>query len=723
MSKKHVGAAKPVCRVFIRRGRFRRDYQPWSGEDFGRIFSESKGQRWQAFWEGLKNSAGFDEVGAANFESWREITHIAECSIEQGFDENGLNRMTLVVDNRVLASQAAVSPMTGVFHTISRGYYSPWRGYAPPGEPAAQAKTSWYSVLNRNSQIVVWQGYGSDTMTCVFTGLVDDIDMADNPDKLTITARDFGQVLVDERIFGWNKTPRVPDPVIFADRWSADEIKLVGGTTPHDASSTEDGYLVKFVADGDSNTNWRSAAQTQPANTEWVQIRVPQGRYESIQVECGAANMELYVGVHGKAFLKGDGTTGGTVIEQSSRDGVEFEGWCDIAEGALGLVPGDDDGGWPYVRKIGASEAAKRTYRLNGVFYLGEGSIIRLGFRKLAAFSKGPSGKVGYRAVCKTFQGVKRNRKAEAIKKRWVLTDDASDVVRIILRWAGFKEWMVEDVGARLKDRLIVNRATTYMDVIRQVADQSGYVFFMADPYESQTLEQFLLDGDSLPTSKESKSLGIPTFRESAALRKTNARRFSDQKIKPRVAIRDTDLLTGISARYTDEPLTYIIRVRGQKLTKERGGKVLDGDKTTRITYVYRPPWTRNNRMGGVLKHTVHYDPNLKTSIECEAACLLIAFAQSLKSATAVAQIPANPEIELDDQVYLLDTATGLSTRLWVAQRSWTWSSGENAAYTMSVSGALIDTPDIVEMKAEMNAAVAAGKLPSGQRVIPQTGQ
>jgi hypothetical protein len=113
-----------------------------------------------------------------------------------------------------------------IFRTIERGALAPFRGYATPGlvgwDPGMQ--NEWFDVLARNAQITLYQSIdGEECKT--FTGLIDDIDMEANPATITLTVRDFGQVLTDQRLFGWVKDPYVRDPVTFADRRSCAQVQ------------------------------------------------------------------------------------------------------------------------------------------------------------------------------------------------------------------------------------------------------------------------------------------------------------------------------------------------------------------------------------------------------------------------------------------------------------------------------------------------------------------
>lgn len=565
----HVGEAQPKGVVLLRRGRFRRTYSAWAGDDLNaKIPEETDQHAWYATWGGF----GPDD----SFEDWTVVPNVSQIELNQNFDDNGIQSLTLTIENVVLAEHT--NPMLGLWHSIERGYLAPWKGYTPVGRPQEFPKVpAWYSLLARNVQIMVLQGYGDDTLTPTYTGLIDDTDLTSKPDQIVITARDFGQTLVDERLFGYNKSPQVKDPVIFADALSADDRQSVGTSGSGDASSTRPGHPESFASDDSSSTSWESGAHPDPNVTEWLECRLPEGRYVDFLLDPLWQGMECYVGIYARPRRHGPSRIDGTPIG---------EGWVQEDEGAIGRVPGDN-GGWAYVKHIG-STAQARTYLLGASYDLGDNSILRVGFRKLHADGNG-----AFRAGVKRLKAVKRTLSQEAKTSKWILVNDVSDVVKVVLRWAGFKEWNIEDTGVRLGDNLVTNRGNFYMDVIKQLTDLTGFVFYIDDPPDQD-------------------SIGVPTFRQSSALRDTNA---PDANGIPKAIaqVRDKDLLTAISVKLTDEPLSYIIRVRGQEIPQDQGGVMLGTDPVRRITAEYRPPWTTNERMAGLIKHTIVTVPKLKT--------------------------------------------------------------------------------------------------------------
>lgn len=457
-STDHTGPARPWMRVRVRRGVMKRSYQTWPGpEQFGQIFGRSISRQWYPNWSPATE--------------WVDLAGVYRVDLDQSFDKNGLTVATIDVDNVAWAELAGAAGMT--YHTRQRGVYWPWRGWRPPHRPGSgDAPNEWYNKLP-NAQIEVWQGYGPDTAVRTFTGLIDSFGESVRPDRISITARDFGGILSDSYMFGWNKDREIPDPVTFVPR-------------DH-----------KFLHLGDAKTH------------------------------------------------------------------------------------------------------------------------------------------------------------------RWVIIDDAVDIVKCVLRWAGFKQWEIEDSGVGLSVPVVRDKTMTYMDVINAVKEQLGYVFLMGEPTE-----------DDL-------SIGVPIFRRASVL--------IPQRSKP-VSIRDKHMLTDLKPQHDNKDDRHIIRVRG-KVNNKLGMMINQGigstaaqDTFKRITFVYFPPWAW--RMAGVLKALTYYNVGdngvlgFQTERECAVACLLIAVQIGLARDTATLQTAGHPGIGLDSFAFVTDEGTGVASRLYVSNRKSTMSIG-----------------------------------------------
>jgi hypothetical protein len=166
------------------------------------------------------------------------------------------------------------------------------------------------------------------------------------------------------------------------------------------------------------------------------------------------------------------------------------------------------------------------------------------------------------------------------------------------------------------------------------------------------------------------------------------------------VEIRDDQMLTGMNVKISEEPLPYIIRVRG-KIVK--GGTTLGGDDSKRVMAVYRPPWWDSNRLAGIIKHSIHTQPELKTHEECMVACYLWAVNAALGMVTATCETMGNPVVDLNDQVSVVDTGTGMNTRMWVSNMEQSGTYGESTSWKMTLGGAMIDTPEMIALIKEID--------------------
>lgn len=687
----HTGVARPLVFGFVRRGHFERGYLHTNNPLDVHIPGSSPSQPWRARWH--------------PDEEFTVLPNILSYNIEQDFEQNGIHSASIVIENIIYKETA--SPFGGIYHLIERGYLAPLRGYdgGSPIPTAVQRRNEWFQRLASNVEILLVSGYGGEVAT-VFSGLTDDIDLSSRPDRITITARDFGQTLTDQKLFGYNKDPHIRDPVTFADNKKSDDTTYEAGGAR--ASSTFRGHPASNVVDKGADarkTEWWSENRGAGNITQWVQITVPSGRYESLYLDVPYPNMEVFIGIYGYAQRGKDGFT---VIDGESNR--EFpEGWYN-PDGSLPIVPGEH-GDWPYFKQYPDFQHNGKQVPLGRSFHLGPNSKIRVGFRNLYKVRDNHGhADDDYRAGVRRLYGVKRVENKQLKDGQAILVNDVSDIVKVVLRWAGFEEWEVQDTGTRLGAKakegaaptpggsVTYNRGTFLIDIIKDIADKTGFVFHMREPGGIDT-----------------GSIGIPVFRQTASIQ--------DNAVKG--VLRDTDVLTGVQAKITDEPLATIIRVRGKEAARKAGGTTLGSESTLRLTASYRPPWTRNGRLAGLDKHVNVNRYDLDTPEALRFACILIALYEALESTTAIVEVAGTPQFELNDQVVLADQGTGLNTRLWVARRSMAFTAGESTSWKSTIGGSLIDTPDIAEIKQDIvtlfnTAQTAEATTPTGIGSRPQ---
>lgn len=650
----HVGEARPVGRAFIRRGRFERGYEDWENHLQVRIPGSFETAPWQATWNPS--------------EPYSQLPHLKSIKLDQSFDQRGVTVATIEIDNITYLEQLGVGiqgePDVVLWRAINRGYLSPFRGYARPGRPAKTGEENfWFQKLNRNAQITVVEGYGDDELMPTFCGLIDNIDMDSQPDKIVITARGHGGKEGDQHLMGRVKDPHLRDPITIADWHNSERVEWVGGNPR--STPSKSGHPARFIVDDDPNTSWISESSDDPWRTKYVEIHLPHGFYESIYLDVAFPNMEVFIGMYATARNGHD-----TYLVNGN--GHE-PGWYD-PHGEE--VPGEDHGGWPYFRHIKRLHHSKgRHIKLKNIFRVGDDTVLRVAFRRLERTEHDK-----YRAGVTRLQAKRRHIKPPA--KKYILVRDVADIVRIACRWMGFKNLSgIQQTGVRVKGKYVVNRSTTLTDLVVAACEQTGFVFYVREP-------NIDLDEDGHPEADH--SLGKPIFRPNGVM----------QRRGHAAEIRDNNLLTGFQPKITEEPLASDIRVRGRRAPKRQGGRPLGGDRVRRITGHYRPPWS--TRLAGIKSYEIINRYPLKNKSEVMMACFLIALQQALASVTGIVEIPGNPEFELDDHVSVIDTGTGFQSRLWIAQRTSEHTFGEDGKWVSSLGGALIDTPDLVAIRRDM---------------------
>lgn len=662
-SGQYVGANAPVTVLQVSRGRWRRNNRPWPeapypGFEIGvQIPDEDPDEPWFPHWQ--------------QDEPWVTVPGVFSCEITKDFDQNGIPVANLSIENVGFVEQ--VGPMGQVYRLIERGYLSPTRGYAPDARPeSGLAQNEWYRTLGRQVRVRIWQGFGPPTLvdgsppddggengTWVFNGLVDDVDLTSAPARIGLTAR-MAKILTDEHVFGWSKSAQLKDPVIFADSNNPDLYVWTGDSAA--ASSSQDEFPSSNVLERGTKANyWKSGTHSDDDVTEWVEVHLPAGTYHNISLQCDAG-MEAYIGVSVRARSVSGATAMPTV------DDVE------VGEGfvpGLGTVPGAN-GGWKFVAHVPSTQKGLQTIELDHEIVTGKNSVLRVGFRNLRPEDG------TYRARVDFLQARKFKPSPDA--RKWVLVDDLSDVVKTVLRWAGFQECDVEPVGTNIKGKWVFNRANYLIDIIKKCQEYTGHVFFVADPTSGT-------------------SWGVPTFRR---------RRAILRNVPASAEVRDTDLLADVQVKLAEEPLALIIRVRGREAAS---GVSVGGDKTKRIMAVYKPPWVDGDpahdlthESGGVIKRVIRTEPALRTLMDCQIACFLTAIEEALMAAAASFAIPPLLVLELDDMIGLLDTTTATNSRVWITHITSTHESGDDPRFDMSIQGVLVDTPELEAVIAELDA-------------------
>jgi hypothetical protein len=680
LSGKHVGHAKPVLRAFVRKGALHRHYKPLPQKDVFSFIPGLNGPNWVWYAEWKANS---DYVEVPNVKEVRGSQNIGE--------QNGIQQVTMTIDNIGMIQEEG--SMGALFHTIKRGWYAPLRGNKPPitgGDRVGGSKNGWFDRWkDKATQVMIVCGYG-EAVFPVFLGLVDNVNLTSSPDQIVVTLRDMGQFLTDQHTFLDAKNLYVKDPITFCDRQKADERHNQASTA--NARNEKPGNPARLAVDGSKESAALSAEYGGANGLWWIDVPIPAGRYEDLNL------MPAYDGLTCKVsvFATNANLPEGKTIAQGTDGTLYGAGWINaggsvVADGIHEVAS--------FAPKQGNSNYAIKDG--GGGFIVGDGSKVRLWFTDLKKTGNDSGRGWCYRAGVANLEVFSRTRLEAAKTENWILVDDVSDIVKTVLQWVGLTEWEVETCGVRLKDKVVFDRQTYLIDIIKRIAELTSYVFFVRPPLE--------FDIENLSKSNEANlSMGIAVFRQGSSMQQ-EPRDGSTVEV-----IKDTSLLTAVQATFDANALPNSIRVRGKAIAAKDASPnahVLGADPAVRYQYSYRPPWaTADNQNAGqahLRRQEVHYDNLLKSVYECKVACLFIAFRAALESAKAEVELPMWPGIGPDDQVLLFDTGTGLSTRMWVTNISWNYSSGEQKAFKMNLGGALLDTNDAAEVQKQLEAVLA----------------
>lgn len=662
LSGKHVGSSTPVLRAFVRQGHLERQYRNLPDNEVFCYIPGLKGPNavWKAHWV-----PDTDYV---------EVPNVASVHGENDFEQNGVEQITLEMDNVHLLEKTGP---VGAYHQIERGFMSPTRGDAGFNQQAAGTQNFWRQVWkNQSTQIMIVAGYGSAFFP-LFLGMVDQADLSSTPDKITVTARSMGKFLTDQHTFMDAKNLFVRDPITFCDRQLADELTNIAKGA--EAKSNDGSHFARFAADEDASTSWVSEGHDHPDELEWIEFPIPNGRIEDFQLQPRFAGMEMYVSV----YATNTNVQGGGPARTTDEHDLG-EGWVGYEK--LGNVPGTTI---PYVSFVGQVNEQPTRYGIRhggGGYVTGDNSRVRLWFRNLAKVSSGKQW--AYKAGVTGCEIFSRVRKEAAKNFHWILVDDVSDIVKVVLQWCGITDWEVETVGSRLKDKIVFDRNSFLIDIIKKIEEATSYIFYLKPP-------------DSFDISNLAKgnaanlSMGVAVFRQNQAM--------TDTPRDARYSIRDDQTLTGIQPEFDESGLAQSIRARGKLIAEWKAQQDPNyippaNGNIGRFYYNYRPVWARENehRAGGLRKHEFHTDQKYVSDQDCKIACLLIAFRMALTAAKASVQIPLFPPINLDQQLQVYDLSTGISSRLWILSRDWEYVGGEERKFNMTLGGSLLDV-DIVE--------------------------
>ena len=639
---------------------------------------------------------------------WVTLPSVQSTKWSRSFDvqtggQQGTSTLTVVMDNIAFPEASGI---TGLYHTIARGYYSPLRGNTPHGRTNPwphDTANAWENVLDAGYQIELWEGYGSGSdiqlrtslyytgvgttgmqtyappsgaLDRTWTGIVIDCELESHPDQITITAQDFGIFLTDERLLGGNKALEIRSPVTFADRRTVQGEDTITG--PYHVSS---GVINQDGA-------WVNAG----SGTQWIELDLPAGTYSDFYVAPASSGQTMYVS------LKMGSQTG--ALDRAHP--LPANQWVDLNAPALvsvigaspsaGTTPGS---GIPYMFSVQnlPESPARRWYLGHTMDINGTGGKLRLTFTgggdltHLYAYH--------YHSDPATQPGL------GVTAKGWILVDDAAEVVRMLLIWAGFAEWNVEDFLWSLYKPMLYGEDKFFMDVINDMLQQGAFIFYMAPP------------------SNDDRSLGSPHFEHMHAI--------DAQAATPVLEVRDTDMVEALTVKTDLSNLPYFLRYRG---TFANNGVTAGQDLSKRIEAIYYPPWSGaynqtpiggisfgavgnlgaygvepplTERIAGIHRHftetmALTLPVALTTTDECLFAGILAAINYALNMRTGQFQIPGLSRLKLNDTISIVEESTATNSRMWVTGIESEHVNGgadTQGHWTMTISGSMVDNPDM----------------------------
>lgn len=648
-SARQVGAAAPSLRVTVTRGIIDKHYAPFkmldgSTEQFMTIVEGNNANPWHGFWRATGEP--------------RELPNVLSVKQSRSLQQKGTAAATIEVENIIYK---AIAGAGGVYHAVLRGYLSPWLGLKllSRARIPSWVANEWFEVLDGGYRVDIYEGYG-DQQTHTFAGLIENSDFEAQPDRITITARDFGVMFTDSRVMGWNKPPEIRAPLQIADRERTLGVKPVGYGAS--ATSVAVGHSVADILARGNRTPWLSAGHAGAEAVEWVEIGLPAGYYEKFYTVTPHKGQSMWVSVH---------AAGG-----STYNGAPVVGWV---AGGGGVTPGE--GSVAAVKHWASTDAGGATRSFGGSLQLAAGSKIRITLSNLPRV--GPDHRAGLTRLAAFLFGTDPahplNGNPGLAAKHWVLVDDLADIAKAVFMWMGFHEWDVEPLGASLNLPLAFTMDKFMIDILSYLAEQADWLFYMESP------------------SVRGESIGVPCFRHSRA---------SDPPPATMVEVRDSDLLESVKVNVDLSNLPFIIRYRGAVADS---GTTFDEEQIRRYNGTYFPPWsgagpfeTEPGRNGGVRRHEFTRNNLLQSDEECILAAILAAKQYALAAFTAEVQISGHPGIQLNEQISVVDKTTAVNSRLWVTSIQSEHTAGQNASYKMTVCGSLLDGMDQDQINADL---------------------
>lgn len=650
-SKDHVGIAKPTLEVTVTRGVMDRDYQKFEfldgkTEKFMTIVNGNNVTPWQAFWRPTGDPIPIPNVLNVK---WQKL-------LESSKKSTGATA-TIEIENVIMKQ---ITGAGGIYHAMKTGYLSPWLGSRLLGRLKLFEKNEWFERLIEGMKIDIFEGYG-DQKSHTFTGLIETVDLETFPYRITVTARDFSILFTDQRIMEWNKPPECRAPITVADRQRTYGIKPVGYGPK--ASSVAVGRKPERVVEKENTEDWVSSASPEAKSTQWIEVKIPAGYYEEVYLDLPYKHQKIYMSIFAEpgSYYNGEPVVGWVSGPGKTPDGTNYVNkWSGTSSGGI-------------MRSMGAGLEATA------------GSLVRITFTNLSKRSEWGN---TYRAGCTRLAPMlfghnsqhPLNGEPGVNADKWILIDDFADIAKTVFMWCGLKEWAVESLGYSLVYPMKWDMSKFFAELLENLCEQANWVFYMGAP------------------STSSETIGVPVFERNKA---TDA-----PPAEGMLEIRDEDMLESVQPALELANLPYFIYVRGNV---DQKGLVWDEELVKRYEAVYFPPWAgagpdieEAGRVAGVRRHSYTVDANFESDLECEFGAVLIAIQYALEAYGAKIQIAGYPGIDLNEQISIISESTGINSRLWTTLVESEHTTGEKAAWKMTVGGSLIDNEDLQLIRATL---------------------
>lgn len=633
-----TGDNKPTARATIHKGNVRLTYDKNWGDLASIIFS-----------------VGAQEVDGIFTYFPREIPNIKSVDWNRDVDTD-IASATIVIYNTSVSNQGVVNP--GAF-TWNRGDSSFDKARGITHDPY------WYGMLVPDNVIRTFEGYGADFtagpeldphLLCTGNWLIDKVVFQGG--LITVTARDFGRILSDQILFPpitprSSPIPGIAYPISF-DSWHKADFPY--DYTPlfcsySDSSNTpwvgHDGYQLGHYAreamDGNQSTYWLSVgnAESNASDSfEWIEAETHGETIGSVNVHALYPNMKGYVSIH--------------VDLPAGPGGGAVHGW--IADGGtIPYTPGalDNGAGIDYVTEFITNGLNQRVdfWAIPGV------TKVRLTFTNLQDSGVGPN---PYRAGVREFgvYSAKSDENAVVREKGWNY-GDFTDIVKLLCAWGGF-HWpkpsdqpyialsrapgfpkgLAFELNAKPANDNYLKNGRVWGD-FEQTGTFSS-IPLTIDQFDKKTiLDAITMIANTVGFMFMIDESGGAVWRAFNYYSRGNRIQQTGQRVQRFIRILDTQTLQDIAVTLD----SHDARERNYVATPD--GKAVGSAKG----YNLNPIGLR--RIAGWI------DFNWTKSSECQMAAELMAIQQMMKYRMLSLTIAALPTIQVDDQVEVVDTATG----------------------------------------------------------------